>query len=685
MVPIAFALPAPATAQASPPDTLRADTVPVYTLAPITVRGRVDDLRGSASTASVGYVGFPDLRLRPLVREGELLETVPGMILTQHSGSGKSNQMFVRGFNLDHGTDFSTRVEGMPVNIPTHAHGQGYTDLNFITPEFVDHIEYSLGNYYAEIGDFSSAGGAHLRLRRAFPRPLVAMGLGEDGFRRIVAAGSAAIGARGTLTGGVETKGFDGPWERPEDLRKLSGMARYGWTGSTTTVSLLALAYDNRWNASDQIPLRAVRSGLLSRYGQIDPTLGGRTSRYSLSASVERSPGDFSQRLEAYAVRYDLDLFSNFTYRLENPAAGDQIRQQDSGRWTMGLNLSHAQGWGDRHAVTVGSQTRLDLADVGLSRTNNRVLVDVVRRDDVTQWSTGLFGEIESRWAPWVRTTLGLRADLHGFDVRSDRAENSGGDEDGILSPKASLTLTPWSGTELYVSGGLGFHSNDARGVVTTVDPATGEPARPVDPLVRSRGAEVGVRATPVGGLRSTMALWTVELDSELLFVGDAGTTEASGASRRTGVTLANFYRLSSQWTTDLDISFTRARFLDADPDADRIPGALENVVAAGLTYEPDGDGLLGAIRLRRFGSYPLIEDDSQRAHANELLNLNVGYRWGAARVTLSVLNLLDERHSDIQYVYASRLAGEPPGGVEDLHFHPAEPRQVRVGLSWGM
>jgi len=308
----------------------------------------------------------------------------------------------------------------------------------------------------------------------------------------------------------------------------------------------------------------------------------------------------------------------------------------------------------------------------------------MVRHDDVTQRSAGAYAELESPWSAVFRTTLGVRGDAYHFDVASDRPENTGTASDHIVSPKLSLAFGPWSGTELYLSAGLGFHSNDARGAVTTVDPATGAPTEPEDPLVRSRGAEVGVRSTPVTGLRTTLALWTVELDSELVFVGDAGSTEASDPSRRLGVTFANFYRFSDGWSADVDVSFTRARLLDVAQGEDRIPGALESVLAAGLSYESTNDGLFGALRLRRFGSYALIEDDSRHADASALVNLSLGYRLGNARLTVSALNVLDEEHSDVQYFYESRLAGEP-GGVEDVHFHPAEPRALRVALGWGL
>lgn len=660
----------------------------VYILDPIDVQGRTDNLAGQVSSASVGYVGIRDLRLRPLLREGELLETVPGMILTQHSGGGKSNQMFVRGFNLDHGTDFSTKLEGMPINLPTHAHGHGYTDLNFLIPELVDHVEYSLGNFYAEIGDFGSAGGAEFRLRRSLDRPIFVGGLGDHGHQRVVAAASTPFGAGGSLLAAGEYHGNDGPWDVPEDLQKKSGLIRYTHMGGTSTFSLLALGYDNVWNSSDQIPMRAVQAGTIGRYGQLDTTLGGASSRFAGIASWNRAGARSSQKVEVYGAYYELDLFSNFTYLLDDPTDGDQFRQQDHGRTTMGANVAHLQPLtvgGLDHRLTVGAQLRGDMGELTLSRTSQRAFVSTVRHDDFTQLSGGAFAEMMSPWTETFRTTLGVRADAYRFHVTSDLAANSGESGDQIVSPKLSLAFGPFSGTELYVSTGLGFHSNDGRGTVTTIDPASGAPTEPVDALVRSWGGELGARSEPVEGLNTTAALWMLELDSELLFVGDAGTTEASGASRRMGVTIANFYRITDEWSADVDVSFTKARLLDEPAGGDRIPGGIERVVAAGFGYEPMANGPFGALRLRYFGEYPLIEDNSVRSQASSLVNLSAGWRIGSARLSVNVLNVLDEEHSDIQYWYGSRLAGEPVGGVDDIHFHPSEPREFRVSLSWGL
>lgn len=686
---LAVAIAHPALAQTGS-DSLRAtpqDSARTRALVPVEVTGRADDLTGVAATASQGHIGAIDLRLRPLMREGELLETVPGLIVTQHSGEGKANQYFIRGFNLDHGTDFSTRLEGMPINMPSHAHGQGYTDLNFLIPEFVDYIDYRLGVYHTELGDFGSAGGAEFHLLRSLDRPFAIVGAGEHGLARMAAGASSRV-ADGDMLFGGEVKTYDGPWTLDQRIRKFSGLARYSWDRGTSRFSVLGLAYRNRWSATDQIPLRAVSGGMIDRFGHIDDSDGGDTQRYSLSGSWQRLGDRSLQRAQVYGVYSALSLFSNFTYFLDDPAQGDQFNQRER-RVILGGNVKHTQqgsAFGVDHLLSIGVQTRTDLVSpLGLHRTRDRVRTGTVRDDEVTVSGHGLFLEAESRWRPWLRTIVGVRGDAYLFDVTSDRPENSGRERAGIVSPKASIVLAPTRATEFYLSGGLGFHSNDARGTTITIDPVSGDPAERVDPLVRSRGGELGVRANLATGWRSTLALWALELDSELLFIGDGGATEPSDKSRRSGITWANFYRPTPSLALDADVSFSRARFIGVPADENHIPGALERVIAGGVTWSPREGGLFGAIRLRQFGSYPLIEDNSVRATATTLLNASAGTSIRGMQIQLSVLNLLDARANDIQYYYASRLPGERPDGVNDVHFHPVEPRQLRLSVGWGV
>jgi len=684
---LASALPRHVLAQS---DSARApvrDSIASRALSAIKVLGRVDDLLGTAATASQGHIGSADLRVRPLMREGELLETVPGLIVTQHSGDGKANQYFVRGFNLDHGTDFQTRLEGMPINMPTHAHGQGYTDLNFLIPETVDYIDYRLGVYHADIGDFGSAGGAELRLVRTLDRPFATAESGANGLARVALGVSTRVGGGDLLFAG-DVKSYDGPWVLAEKTRKASGLARYSWEHDASRFSLLGMAYRNRWSATDQIPDRAVADGLISRFGGVDGGDGGRTQRYSLSGSWNHLGAKSTQAVQLFGIYSDLSLFSNFTYFLDDPERGDQFSQRER-RVVVGGNASHAQqvdALGVSHTVTLGLQSRADfLSPVGLYATERRARIGTVRQDDVTEATTGVFVGAQSQWRPWFRTTLGVRADGYAFDVRSDLAANSGRRNAAIVSPKASLAFMPSSTTELYVSGGFGFHSNDARGTTITVDPKSGEAARPVDPLVRSRGAELGMRMNPMPSWRSTVAIWALDLGSELLFTGDGGTTEPSDRSRRSGITLANFYRPVPQLSIDADVSLARARFIGVPAAANRIPGALENVVAGGVTWSSMRRGPFGSIRVRHFGAYPLLEDNSVRATPTTLVNADAGLLVGGVRLQATVLNLLNARASDIQYYYTSRLAGEASAGRGDVHFHPVEPRQLRISLGWGL
>lgn len=648
--------------------------------------GRIDNLIGSAKSASEGRVGAVDLRARPITREGELLETVPGLIVTQHSGDGKANQYFVRGFNLDHGTDFRTLLEGMPLNMPTHGHGQGYTDLNIVIPELIDHLDYKLGVSHAEYGDFGSAGGAEFHLLHSLDRPFAAVEKGVNGFERLASGSSVRIGG-GTILVGGEAKRYDGPWVRSQDIAKLGGVVRYTHSTSASQISILGMTYKNRWNATDQIARRAVNDGRVTRFGQLDSTDGGNAQRYSLSASVRHIGANSVQELQLYGISSQLNLFSNFSYFLADPVNGDQFSQWDR-RTIVGGAAKHTQAIdvnGVGTMFTVGLQSRTDFINgLGLAHTKARERLETVREDRVRENGTGVFVEAESRWTSWFRSVVGLRGDAYVFNVESDNVENSGHRTAAIVSPKASLIFTPTANAEMYASGGFGFHSNDARGVTIRVDPASGEAASRVDPLVRSQGGEVGLRVNLASALRSTVSVWALNLDSELLFVGDAGATEPSAASRRRGVTFANFYRPLPSLSVDADVSFAHARFAGVPRVEANIPGALENVIAGGITWLPAKQGFLGAIRLRHFGAYPLIDDNSVRARASSLVNADVGYMLRSGlRMQVSMLNVFDNRADDIQYYYASRLQGEAADGVDDVHFHPAEPRQLRVSLGW--
>jgi hypothetical protein len=510
------------------------------TLGPLVVTARADDLMGIAGSASEGRVGQAQFETRPLLRPGEVLEVVPGVAVTQHSGSGKANQYFLRGFNLDHGTDFSTRVDGVPINLPTHAHGQGYMDLNWVIPELVDYVTFRKGPYYADVGDFSSAGTADFHLVKTLPAGLAKVGIGQDDSYRVLVAQTPQLGP-GHLLYAFEANFYNGPWDHAEHVRKFNGLLKYTLARGPSTFTLGFTAYSNTWDSTDQIPQRAVDQGLLSRLGTIDPSDGGRTSRFSLYSEWS-SKGDKSlTQANAYLVYYRLNLFSNFTFFLDpaNGDQGDQFEQADR-RVVVGGNVS--QTWFTTWLKasmdhTLGLQVRHDaIPEVALFHTQDRVRLSTTRHDHVHATSVGFYYQNQTQWLPKVRTVLGLREDVFVFDVTSDIDLNAGHKTDAILSPKLSLIFGPWARTEVYLNGGFGFHSNDARGTTITVDPKTGDPAQRVDPLVRTKGAEIGVRSTWSPGLNSTLAFWYLRLGSELVFVGDAGITEPSQPSLWSGV-----------------------------------------------------------------------------------------------------------------------------------------------------
>lgn len=666
--------PSAAVPIADGPDAVRA-------LDRITVIGRRESLVGEAISASEGVVGRSDIAERPMLRTGDLLEFVPGLIATSHSGSGKANQYFLRGFNLDHGTDFSTFVDGMPVNMRTHGHGQGYTDLNFLIPEAVDALAYRKGTYYADVGDFSSAGSAQFHLADRVVAGEAALTVGGHGYRRGVVIDSIRIGAGDVLFAG-EVQAYDGPWtDIDEDVRKRNVLLRYSADAGPGRAHATLMGYANRWNSPDQIPRRAVEQGLISEFGSINLDLGGESSRYSLSGGWEGPLLGGRSDISAYAIDSSLQLYSDFTYRLDDPVNGDEFAQIDERR-IYGFRASQQWG-GDRSRWRLGAEGRYDdIGRVALLRTSARRPVGTVRDDSVDERSIGVFAAHELRFSERWRSYVGVRRDQYRFEVQSSLPANSGTASAGITSYKGSLAYTPTRNLELYASYGTGFHSNDARGTTITLDPVSGDPAEKVNPLVRSKGGELGARVHLGDRFQATLAAWSLRLDSELLFVGDAGITEPSRRSRRNGVELGMYWFGGERFRASLEASYTDARFDDDDPAGKEIPGAIPLVVGAGASYHGDR-GWLASAQVKHFGRYPLIEDDSVRSDGSTLLNLRVGREWARWGAYLELLNALDSRDHDIDYYYASRLPGEPASGVDDLHFHVFPARSLRASLRY--
>jgi hypothetical protein len=646
-----------------------------------------ENLVGVAQSASQGAITARQLDVRPMMRQGEVLETVPGVIITQHSGEGKANQYFLRGFNLDHGSDFAMTVAGTPVNMPTHAHSQGYSDLNFLIPEIVAGVQFSKGPYFADQGDFATAGSSNITYATTLDRAIVHVEKGTYGFGRALFAASPAVGA-GHLLGAFELSTNAGPWAIPDSYEKLNGVLRYSRGDSVNGLSITLAGYHGSWNATEASPERAVAEGLITRFDTLDSTDGGHTYRYSLAGEWQHASNTTLTKITAYGIAYDLDLISNFTFYLDDPVHGDQQEQVDH-RFVSGVKVTHRRvtKWTGRPVQnTMGVQLRNDdIGTVALYHTESRVRLETRSDSAAMVTSGGVYAQNEIEWTPWLRTTAGLRADASRYrvDARVD-PRNGGTSSAGIVSPKGGVTFGPWKATEWYLNGGTGFHSNNALGTTITHD-VDGNAVDRVTPLVRAFGAEAGVRTVAVPHLQTTVSLWTLRLGSELVYNGDIGATEPGPSSERHGVELANYYSPYKWLVFDGDLSLSRARFVDAQTDGQYVPEAVNTVVSAGASV--DGyQRLSGSLRWRYFGPRALVPDNRVRSQATSLVNLQAGYLVGRnLRVTADVFNVFDAQVNDIDYYFTSRLRGEPLAGIEDVHFHPAVPRTLRVSVVLGL
>ena len=692
----------------------------------VIVTGRQDSLLGIADSATQGTTGAAQLADRPILRSGEILETIPGVIITQHAGGGKANQYFLRGFNLDHGTDFATFLDDMPLNLPSHAHGEGYSDMNIVIPELIERVNYEKGPYYADVGDFGSAGSAHLEYYQILPRDFVTLEGGMYGFERGV-IGLSKTNNWGSLLFGGEAYHDDGPWVHPDDYRKFNGILTYSHGDEANGFSVTARGYDGIWNSSDQL---AASFGATNSFGAINPTDGGKSQRYSLQGEWHQQSPNSETKITLYAFYYYLNLFSDFTYYLTDPVHGDQFEQQDN-RCVTGLDARHSlfNQWFKRDVEnTFGVQVRNDWIDNGLYQTEERMRVDKVDTDtnglpgglfsnglpyanlpaatdvnDLTDTQVGFYWENKMQWADQIRSVAAIRGDVEYVDVTSFiNPTNSGTASAFLPSPKLSLILGPWDQTEFYVQGGYGFHSNDGRGATQSQEPISadfpnGGTTAKISPLVETKGAEVGVRTLLLPKLQSTVSLWYLHSDSELEQDGDTGGTVASDQpSNRYGVEWANYYQLTRRLVFELDAADSVARFTSADPaDAapvspesttlgpggDHVPEAVGLVVSSGLTLH-HFHGFSSSLRIRYFGPRDLTSDGEYQSRQTLLLNAEAGYQINQTwRVSIEFLNLLDRHDHDIDYAYVSQVTPSSAAKFQQV-FHPVEPFQVRAGLT---
>jgi outer membrane receptor protein involved in Fe transport len=673
----------------------------------ITVTGRADSLVGISASASDGSIGFAELAARPLLRPTDIMEAVPGVAMTQHSTGGHAPIILLRGYNLDHGTDFATFLDGVPLNLPSHAHAQGYTDTNFLIPELIGRIDFQKGPYAAAVGDFGTAGAANFDLPETLPQSFGELEGGPFGYYHGVFGGSATRGA-GRWLYGTEASHYDGPSVVPDNFNRAKGIVQFSAGDAARSHRLSLFSYGARWTATDGYPERALERAYITRFGTLDPTDGGHTQRHLVIARRQTTSDRAITRLTGYAQYYDFGLFSNLTFWTRDAQLGDQISQSER-RFTSGLLASRkwTSTWRGRAVeATVGAQARHDIVSLRLLNTHARAPVE--KRDDfgrvipaqvydnrINQTNVAPYLDAQVRWTPWLRTVIGLRADTIHARVASDRPDNSGTATASVVSPKLGIVLGPWQRTEFYANAGRGFHSNHANGAVQRVDPVTGLPdgvdGQPVSPtalLVSTRGAEVGVRTLLVSNLQSSLSLWMIDSDSELVYAPEAGFTQPERPGRRYGVEWNNFYRPRRWLTLDADAAWSHAQYrIDPLGEGREIPDAVQGVLSAGVAAQDIGR-LSGSLRGRYLGRRPLVPDGSVFSRSSFVLNGQLRLRMNARfEIGADIFNILDRHYEDIAYYFPTRIRDPRPGGVlepdirSDFVTHPGEPRTARIRL----
>jgi len=679
---------------------MEAPAVTPAPLSEVVVTAERLQLIGTATTASQGIVVNDELALTPAYRPGQLLETVPGLQVTSHSGEGKANQYLMRGYNLDHGTDLAVAVDGMPINNPTHAHGQGYTDLNFLIPELATNIDFTKGTYYANRGDFASVGSIHLNYLDRIDDQVDVTG-GNFGFRRLLTAGSAGIGG-GNLLGALELQHYDGPWDSPDDQRKVNAVLRYSngdscsesrasrSSDSCSGSSLTAMFYHGLWNATTDQPDRALQQGLIGRFGTLDPTDGGRAQRWSLSGQQHASIGDGQLNANAYVVNTQLTLWNNFTHFLTDPVNGDQEAQTEN-RYITGAGVSYrlpSQMAGVTTEWLGGADVRYDINDLSRLPTARRAVLrpvdhplDFSETDHVHLLDLSAYAQATARWTPWFRSVAGLRVDhIHGIDSGT----NSGQASESLWQPKISLIFTPAETTELYLSAGRGFHSDDLRGVTQAA--ASGQPSAPL--IARQKGEEFGIRQQLVQGkIAVTLAVFNLDAESETTYDPDAGADSAGPASRRYGFEINLTYQALKWLEFYASYSGDHARFTtDLDDGTGHVGRYLPNAPFATGSFNVYVKNLgpwSGGLEYRYLGREPLSPDNQIQSAGYGEWNADVRFAFAPGWSTgLGVYNILNHHANAAEFWYIDRLPGEPVNGVPDLHVHPLEPIAARLTLS---
>ena len=668
------------------------------------------DVLGTAATASQGSISQQEVALRPIYRPGQLYESIPGLVVTIHSGEGKAQQYLIRGYNLDHGTDFANFIDDMPVNRPTNAHGQGYSDLGFLMPRMVTGIDYTKGPYYAAIGDFGSVASSHTHLVNDLPLAATAT-VGTEGYQDLFMGGTVHLGDDRRLVAAAEVGHYDGPWNPGQNFNKVNATLRYSQGTARDGLSLTAMAYASAGRLITDQPQRAIDEGLIGRYGTLDPTDYSRSQRYSLSGHVDKPVGPGQLAVSLYAIRSTMSLWNDFTHYLDDPVNGDQ-EEQDETRTTLGAAASYvfkAALGGIRTDGQAGFQARYDSVLVDRKHTYHRDTILSICYQEQNNGPTFSYAAVGGNctadkvhlitlapyvqetihWAAWLRTVAGLRADYtHATDTS---LVSAGGGRGGqwLVQPKASLILGPWAKTEVYFSWGRGFHTNDVRGVFGTV-PVQGIPlAGGTTPLISpTTGMEVGFRTNIIPCLALQLAVFSQDFGSELAYNPDTGQDQAGAPSRRQGVEISAQYHPVRWLELNTDLAFAKPRYHTDDLVAyglaqPYIADAPNAILSAGVLV--DGLGAWsGSLVWRHLGTHSLLDGSlyPQDGGYSEW-NMDVGYALaGGWQARVGVFNLLNSHQAAADYYYTARLPGEPAGGIAGYQVHPLEPRSARLSLT---
>jgi len=682
----------------------------------IIVTASRQDLTGVANSASQGSATKSELDLRPVVRVGELFEAIPGLVVTIHSGEGKANQYLLRGYNLDHGTDLANFVDDIPVNRPTNAHGQGYTDLNFIIPQIANGLDFTKGPYDPSLGDFGAVGAAHLKLADTIPTQ-VSLGIGTLGYQELYGGTTLHIDSSTRLLSALDLSHYDGPWSPPDDFQKLNAALRVSHGTTRDGFDITALYYKSSGALTTDQPLRAFATGLIGYYGTLDPSDASRSERFSLSGHYQNKRGAWHFRVNAYLVKSEMTLWNNFTHYLTDPINGDQ-EQQDESRTTFGGAASvtwYGEPLGLANEVTVGAQARNDTVYVDRKHTRNRATLSYCEAqfdltdadapylpypaingncnaDAVKLLDLAPYFSVTTHWTPWLRSVIGLREEFYrAIDHSLTSAQALMSFTQTLFQPKASLIFRMGRGTELYLNAGRGFHSDDARGVIGTV-PGVGVPlAAGATPLLAANNAyEIGFRSKAIRNLDVQIALFQQDSVSELIYDQDMGQDQASAPSRRRGIEVSAQYHPLPWIELNSDLAVSEARYRGNSAflatyglSGPYIANAPSFIGSVGVLV--DGHGRWsGGLQWRILGPYPL--DDGRRYPEDtgyRELNIDIGYRiTGPYKLKASVFNALNTKANAAAYYYAARLPGEPAGGISDYQIHRFEPRSGRLTLT---